>query len=135
MCKNIFLYVIQAVEQLPAHSFIANSKSTDLKKSKEGLENTTCIILMNFAENYKCVIQDEIQSFHWNKQQCTLRPVVDFYQGPTNGIEVLSICIISDDNEHYTCFVHKVKRLMTDYLKANLPHVSNIQYFTDGCAG
>lgn len=133
--QDYISYVVQAIDQLTAHSFIAKCQSTYLKECKEHLDNNTCIILMDFAENYQYVIQDEIQSFHWNNQQCTLHPVVIYYRGPTNDVDVLSVCIISDDNEHDTCFVHEVQHLVTDHLKANLPHISNIQYFTDGCAG
>ena len=133
--QEYIAYVVQAIDQLTGHSFIAKCQSTYLKDSKENLNSTTCIILMDFAENYKYVIQDEIQSFHWNNQQCTLHPVVIYYRGPTNDIKVLSLCIISDDNDHDTCFVHEVQRLVTDYLKASLPHIRSIKYFTDGCAG
>ena len=31
----------------------------------------TCIIMLDFAENDHFVLQGVIQSFHWNKSQCT----------------------------------------------------------------
>ena len=38
------------------------------------------MVLGDFAENYQFVVQDEIQSFHWNKTQATLHPTVIYYK-------------------------------------------------------
>ena len=27
------------------------------------------------------VVQDEVQGYHWNKEQCTLHPVILYYKG------------------------------------------------------
>jgi hypothetical protein len=51
-----------------------------LKKCKEELKENDLIVWGNFAENYEFVIQDEIQGFHWNKQTCTLHPIVLYYK-------------------------------------------------------
>lgn len=89
---------------------------------------------MDFSENYKYVIQDEIQAFHWNNQQCTLHPVVYYYRDETNTVKTASLCFISDDNDHDTCFVYYVQNQITDHLKTKLPNINKIMYFTDGCA-
>ena len=46
-----------------------------------------------------------------------------------------SICVISDDMEHDTPFVYQVQSEVVQYLKKELPHVIDIEYFSDGCAG
>ena len=43
-----------------------------LKKRKEELNESECIIILDFAENYHYDVQDEIQGYHWNKDQCTV---------------------------------------------------------------
>ena len=126
--------VTGAVDELTTHSFIAKCQSKYLKECKENLDSETCIVLMDFAENYKYVIQDEIQAFHWNNQQCTLHPVVCYYRDETSSVKAASLCFISDDNDHDTCFVYNVQNQVTDYLKANLPNIKKVNYFTDGCA-
>ena len=51
------------------------------------------LVLGDFAENYTFVVQDEIQSFHWSKQYCTLHPVVVYYK--ENGkLAQKSFCFI-----------------------------------------
>ncbi len=32
-------------------------------------------MLADFAENFKFVIQDKIQSYHWSQHQCMLHPI------------------------------------------------------------
>ena len=39
------------------------------KGAKAILDNETCIILMDFLENYSFLVQDAIQSFYWQNQQ------------------------------------------------------------------
>jgi hypothetical protein len=35
---------------------------------------------MDFAENYGFILQDEIQSYHWSDNGCTIHPVVLYIQ-------------------------------------------------------
>ena len=48
--------------------------NSSVKKRKEELCTSIALILGDFAENYKFVVQDEVQSFHWNSLQCTVYP-------------------------------------------------------------
>ena len=43
------------------------------------LDNETCIILIDFVENYSFLVQDAIQSFYWQNQQATLHPFEVYY--------------------------------------------------------
>ena len=49
---------------LTAHSFISKEQARHLKDCKENLKDNECIILLGFAENFKFVIEDEVQSYH-----------------------------------------------------------------------
>ena len=57
---------------MTAHSNISKAQSTCLMIQKENLDSDTCIIMIDFAENYQYVLEDEIQSFHWNNNQCSI---------------------------------------------------------------
>ncbi len=63
-----------------------------------------------------------------------MHPVVLYYLGEENSLNTKSICFVSDDNDHNTCFVYKVQSMLTCYLKENIPTIKRIKYFTDGCA-
>ena len=46
----------------------------------------------------------------------------------------ISICYLSDDLNHGVLFVHQLKNLTTDIIKATCATVKIVKYFTDGCA-
>ena len=79
-------------------------------------------MLGDFAENYHYLIQDEIQSYHWSKEYCTLHPVVVYYRTDA-GTQHRSLCFISEDNTHDTGFVYQVQKMTVNYIKNLLPHV------------
>ena len=126
--------LIEKLQALTTHSFIATSQAKYLKKVKEELREEEVIVLGDFAENYKFIIQDEIQGFHWNKQSCTLHPIV-IYHIKDNKLTERSLCFISDDLNHDTGFVHEVMKRSADFIKKEIcPKVSKVHYFSDGCA-
>ena len=127
--------LIEKLQALTTHSFIATSQAKYLKKVKEELRVDKVIVLGDFAENYKFIIQDEIQGFHWNKQSCTLHPIVT-YHIKDNKLTERCLCFISDDLNHDTGFVHEVMKRSADFIKEEIcPEVSKMYYFSDGCAG
>ena len=85
------------------------------------------IVQGDFAENYSYIFQDEIQSFHWENKQATLHPFVAYQRN--------IICVISDCKDHTTVTVFEFLKVVLKYLKTELPAVTKIHYFTDGCAG
>ena len=111
------------------------AQSSYLKQCKEDLKDDEVVILLDFAENYKFVIQDEVQSYHWNQQSCSLHPVVLYYKN--NGILAEdSICFISDDLNHDVDFVNKVMSMTATHIKEKISDkITKIRYFSDGCAG
>ena len=53
--------LVYKVDNLSTHSYIAKSQARHLKARKEAMENDTCVILLDFAENYHYIVQDEVQ--------------------------------------------------------------------------
>ena len=111
-------HLVYSVDNLTTHSFVAKSQAQYLKKRKKELKENECIILLDFAENYHYMVQDEIQGYHWNKDQCTLHPVVIYYR-VGNEVKHISLCILSDDLEHDTSFVHELLRRVMLLLRRN----------------
>ena len=72
--------LVDKINYLTTQSFVAKCQSRFYKSCKENLSPTSCIVVLDFAENYKFVVQDEVQSFHWNNQQCTLHPVIIYHK-------------------------------------------------------
>ena len=101
---------------------------------KESLKANEVIVLRDFAENYQFLVQDEIQSYHWSKEYCTLHPLVVYFIDGDGNIKHNSLYFISDYNNHDTNFVYKIQTILVDHLKENLPIIDKIFYFSDGCA-
>ena len=94
------------------------------------------IILGAFAENFSFIVQDEIQGYHWNNQQCSLHPIVLYYRKENeSGLVSTSICFISDDLKHVN-FAYKVMNHTIKYTCDNITEaLSKVHYFSDGCTG
>ena len=127
-------FLVEKIDTLTSHSYIAKCQSKYLQRRKEEVGLDTVIAIGDFAENYTFVVQDEVQSFHWSKQYCTLHPVVLYYK-EDDKLQHRSFCFLSDDLEHDTCFVHEIQGKVTCYIRQDLPDVDNVEYFSDGCAG
>ena len=88
-----------------------------------------------YDQNHNFLVQDEVQSYHWNSQQCTLHPVVIYYKHVNQVVEQ-SLCIISDDFIHDVSFVYKVMSESINFIKQKVnPEIEKVHYFSDGCAG
>ena len=123
--------MISAISAITKHLFLAKWQANILRAKKESLKANEVIVLWDFSENYQFLVQDEMQSHHWNKEYCTLHPlVVSFIDGDEN-IQHNSLCFISDDNNHDITFVYKTQTILVDYLKENLPIADKIFYFSD----
>ena len=127
--------LVYQIDNLSKHSFITKSQPQYLKVRKEEIDEETCIILLDFAENYHFIVHDEVQGYHWNKYQCTLHPVVIYYKDQQNPLIHKSICILSDNLDHDTSFVHELQRLVCNFIQETLPQIKHIEYWSDGCAG
>ena len=95
---------------------------------KENLDENSLICLGDFAENFIFVIQDEIQSYHWSKQQATLHPIVNYYK-VHNLLKHQSFCFISDDMHHDTSMVYLIQKMLLSYVKKYIPKISKLNIF------
>lgn len=126
-----FILTLQVYQR---HDFIAKMQSSSYKNFKESLKPGEVLVQGDFAENYSAVMQDEVQSFHWNNLMTTIHPFVIYY---LNGdiIAHKSYVIISECNIHDTVAVHLFQRYLIKYIKENIVGIKKIIYFSDGCAG
>ena len=127
--------LVEKLSNLTTHSYISHSQAQFLRDLKLKLDKDDVIVLGDFAENFKFVIQDEIQSYHWNQQQCTMHPLVIYYKVEEELCHQ-SLCFISDDLTHDVSMVYQIIKLSINFIKENVnPNIKTIHYFSDGCAG
>ena len=127
--------LIDSINNLTRHSYLAKGQARYVKSKRESVGANEVMVLGGFAENYQYLIQDEIQSFHWSKEYCTLHPLVIYHKDADENLQHYSLCFILDDNTHDTSLVHKIQTLLAQFLKQRLSNVTKISYVSDGCGG
>lgn len=94
------------------------------------LQLEEAIVHVDFAENYSCTHQDEIQSAHWNQQQITLFTVAVWTINEAKDITCESHIIISDDFEHEkTSVVVFMSTVLETLVKQKHPEVTKAHIF------
>ena len=114
---------------------MAKAQQKYMNNLKSSLKSKTEIIVQgDFAENFSYVVQDEIQSFHWDNKQATLHPFIAYRRLADESLQHRNVCILSYVTEHNTYTVYAFLQVLLEYLKAEFPEVQKVYYFTDGCA-
>ena len=117
-------YDLNGVEQL--HHFIYKQQQNVLTNRKGTLSDNECIIVLDFAENYTFMLQDAIQSFHWNNTQATIHPFVIYYK-QDGTLKRKSLACISDMLQHdvHTLYPFQ-KTLILNVVKKDLLQIEKV---------
>ncbi|XP_052064639.1 uncharacterized protein LOC127704562 [Mytilus californianus] len=94
---------------------------------------------MDFAENFSCFSQNEIQGAHWAKDSVTIHPVIARYQCKNqecyNSMVDDIIDIISNDLQHDVHAVQKFTEVIIKFLREERGiDVEKMFILSDGCA-
>lgn len=93
LCKEIC--------ELTFHHYVAENQKQYLNYCKNNLAHDTCIILMDFSENYSFIIQQSVQAFYYNNSSATVHPFCLYFKSEENGeIQNVNFCIFSDTKDH-----------------------------------
>ncbi|XP_070550272.1 uncharacterized protein [Ptychodera flava] len=116
------------------HLFVAHWQYEQFTAVSRNPPADTVVLCMDFAENFACQLQNEIQSAHWSHNQVTLHPVIAYYNENGNVIRE-AIDIISDDLNHDSHAVHEFLIKVNDHLRITRElHPDKMVIFSDGCA-
>ena len=85
---------------------------------------------MDFAEDYKCQSQDEIQSAYWNTTQVTIHPAVVYYKDDDN-LKHKSFVFVSDKPGHNASTVYAILKKLIPEIKITIPDLKMVHYWTD----
>ena len=61
------------------HIKVAQWQRHQYQRFSRGAQKGHCVLTVDFAENYLCKYQDEIQSAHWSFRQVSVHPCVFFF--------------------------------------------------------
>lgn len=124
------------VGPLSEHLHTATWQNNQYSSLKADLPIGHVLMVLDFAENYACLTQDEVQSGHWHHEQATLHPIVSTYHcKQCDGSVTEYLDFITPDNTHDYHAVHHFLTVSNEHLVSvrSLAIEHEVQ-FTDGCA-
>ena len=105
------------------------------KYLKENLPPNHVYIHMDFAEDYRCRSQNEIQSAYWSPTQVTIHPVVIYFKQPgAQKSSHRSFVFVSNESHHDATFVFTLIGRLILLLKEIVPNLKMVHYWTDSPA-
>lgn len=121
------------IDYLTLHHFIADTQKRYFSDCKSNLAFDTCIILMDFSENYSFIIQQSIQAFYYNNSQATVHPFC-IYLKKEGTSELLNVnyCVISDSKDHVAYSVNAFTAKVMEVIIEQYSWIRKVIYFSDG---
>lgn len=124
-------HIIGMSKEFFEHSYIKRHQANCYQQDRNAVLSTNydpsvAMIQVDFAENFTCIAQDEIQSFHWAQPQITLFTVSAWFMG-----EQHSMVIVSDNRNHNKINV----AVFMDVILKELPNdIKKVHVWSDGPA-
>ena len=114
--------------------FGKRKQSTCFEETLAHLGEKECVVQVDFAENYGCAYQDEIQTAHWSQNQVTLFTVAVLTKKEEASKNVCeSYVIISDDKDHDKKSVAAFMwRIINECVIKKHPNVDKVKLFSVG---
>ena len=126
------------IRKLTRHHYIAKAQThymQSITQDAEKLPDDTVVAIGDFSENYKYLVQDCSQGYHWTNDQLTLHPFVVYHKNNDNKIVHKSFCFLTDCLKHKTYTVYTFLKILINELKKLKPNLKKNIYMTDGCRG
>ena len=129
--------LVEEVVFLSGHLFVAHWQQHQFAQLNKNVPLDCVVITADFAENYTCFQQNEIQGAHWAKDSVTVHPTVVRYNCAECPGEVVEevVDVVSDDLQHDTHSVHEFLNTVFKHLSNERQlNINKAYVFTDGCA-
>ena len=123
----------QRLYDFPRHRFNVNHTRSVWNQVEEFLENAAVVKMQDFSENYASLLSKEVQSLHWNQEQCSIYPVA-VLRNVDSEIHEDHFAIISDDTKHDVPFVELANKKIHEYYRGFGVSFDIEIEFNDGCA-
>ena len=123
-------------ESFCMHISNASWQHRQLDKVSKNVPEDTVVMVCDFAENFTCFFQDEVQSVHWTRNQVTIHPLVTYYRCRDDGLIIKeSFIAISDDLKHDCHAVYTFMARVITMLRSRGQNFNKVIQFSDGCTG
>ena len=119
------------IQKFSEHVARVKTQYDQLKKLKDRLPENHAIVQMDFAENYTCQSNEEVQSAYWNASMVTLHPAVAYMQSTDGKMEHNSRVFVSDELGHNAGTVFAILKKLLSEMKLASPNLTHVHYYTD----
>ena len=132
--------LLQEMTTFSRHLFNAKWQQLQFYKCIRTPLQDEVITVMDFAENYQCLLQQEVQSAHWYQMQVTLHPIIAYYKCNSTTCTDTStvreaIDVITSDKVHDTHAVAHFMSKAVQHLKEDRKlKLQKLVQFSDGCS-
>lgn len=120
------------------HLFRANwqNRQFSLVRSVSPFPAQSVCMVLDFAENFTCNYQQEVQAAHWHHEQVTVHPIVAYYRCPVCPKTVTeSLIFVSSDRRHdYHAVHHFTKQALVHLRETRGLVITHVNQWTDGCS-
>ena len=131
MVKDEFLSIIQKqTTDVLVHCSRVKAQYEALSNLKEKLPEKQIFVQMDFAENFICTSDDEVQSAYWNSAAVTLHPVVVYFK-EEGSLKHKNYVIVSDDHGHNIGLVYAILKDLVSQIKEIVGDLEKFHYWTD----
>ena len=125
--KDTFIFTI--MDELAAirkHVERIQNQYAEMRRLRQNLPKDEIMVWMDFAENFSCTSQEEVQSAYWTTDMISLHTMVVYSES-----EVQSYVAISDVLTHNASVVYCIIQKFVPLLKEKYPDLKKIHYLTD----
>lgn len=126
------------LQTLPNHIFRSQWQHRQMKICVDHLSKDEACLCMDYAENYQCCFQGEVQSAFFEQNSITIHPMMAYYTQELEGkfVQVKHAIIgITDDQDKDACGVKAFEDAAIETIQDGMAtQLKVLHEFTDGCA-
>ena len=117
------------LKKLCWHIFVIRHQFTEYRAMKEGCDQYTCVMVIDFSENYTCEQARAVQSSHFgaSNSQVSLHTGVAYMSD-----KMVSFCSLSDCTRHDPAAIWTLLLPVLNHIKAISPNVRHLHIWSDG---
>ena len=133
--KGVHLGLVQELQDELVKLAVHRANALRQRKQYQALQENTppqwVVATMDFAQNYLCVYQDEVQSAHWGYRQITIHPVVLHYRCHCLQNITEYMIFLTDDLQKDRNMVKAITNRVLEHTKQK--GLKYMVIFSDGC--
>lgn len=123
------------LQRLPIHLFRATWQHRQIGRSIASLQKkpkSICLV-MDFAENYSCRQQNEVQSAYFDQTQVVIHPMMAYYHRGNQLIKHTMVGV-TDDYKKDAHLVEEFLKAALRILEEEVPELEELHIWSDGCS-